>query len=570
MRLLRLKAAGKLAGWAFEDLKNDKIAELFVKNPKSVIAAFGGIAKAIGKGANMAFEVLKNDKIAGLFVKNPNAFVEIAKAIGNEAYWAFNALKNDKIAGLFVKNPQSVIAAFGEIAKTTGTRANEAFDALTNDKIAELFVNYLHSGKKMDFDKMMIMIISNTAGIEIGRPLDDLHNNQKKRMEYLNSLSTMQVLGLLLTDPEYFYTSTNHLLFDRLKKDLSNSNITKLLEKYGVKGTEEHRNLILRAVNYDRFCGSANCLFNYDEMDASIRVMLEPLNSGKVDAKYYYLMANLADEIKSEKRVADIIIDSVRKKLTEFYSFSKPTKEQKMIARALGYLLYQLKPNDRLITHDQKIKIERILEKRYFEPKNYKVNGKLMIVQVFDKKDTQNDHWVLSNRWFEKKYGKPKVEGNKYVYDGKNTTVILYMGDKDQDNQQFIRDTIEKTPNLILTFRGHSYSLKNSFPSGIFKNKPGHVLFIPGSCGSAGSVPEYMAQNPKTDLRFFSNTSTGRGQVTNAILDALIDAAASGKRMPFSEILKTNEKRIIGSGGDPKTIKVFSEGEGLVTYMMIE
>jgi predicted ferric reductase len=80
-----------------------------------------------------------------------------------------------------------------------------------------------------------------------------LHNDDKKRKEYLDSLSTLQVLSLLLSNPEYFYTSSNHLLMDRLKADLKKQNleVSDLLEQYNLikERPDLCRNLLFRLMN---------------------------------------------------------------------------------------------------------------------------------------------------------------------------------------------------------------------------------------------------------------------------------------------------------------------------------
>ena len=74
----------------------------------------------------------------------------------------------------------------------------------------------------------------------------------------------------------------------------------------------------------------------------------------------------------------------------------------------------------------------------------------------------------------------------------------------------------------------------------------------------------YKKNNKTTDLRVFSNTSTGKGQVTNTIIDVLIKTK---HKKQFEEILKDNEGRIISHGGNINTIKVWSPGEGLLDYV---
>jgi len=125
-------------------------------------------------------------------------------------------------------------------------------------------------------------------------------------------------------------------------------------------------------------------------------------------------------------------------------------------------------------------------------------------------------------------------------------------------------------PNVLISLKATKHcadapSLRKSFPPGIFGNRRGNVLFIPGSCGSAGSVPEYLTANPSTNLTFFSNTSTGRGHVTNALLTALVEAKAGAE---FKKILEDNAGFIEKNGGDVKTIRVFSPGEALLAYVL--
>ena len=182
------QAAGEGAGWAFEALSNDKIADLFLKDPAKLIASFRGIAQAAGEGADGAFEALSNDKIAGLFSSHSSEFVQIAQVVGKYAYWAFKALTNDKTASDFI--------AWCEC--------------------------------RLGKEKFLISLLSlNDVAIEIGRPLDDLHNEDlrnpnNKRTAYLNKLPAETVLALLCSDPEFFYTSSNNLLFDRLASDIKN------------------------------------------------------------------------------------------------------------------------------------------------------------------------------------------------------------------------------------------------------------------------------------------------------------------------------------------------------------
>jgi hypothetical protein len=68
-------------------------------------------------------------------------------------------------------------------------------------------------------------------------------------------------------------------------------------------------------------------------------------------------------------------------------------------------------------------------------------------------------------------------------------------------------------------------------------------------------------------LRFFSNTSTGRGQVTNAIIDLLL---AQKEKITFEELMKKGTKKIEENDGDVNTIKAFSPVEALLCYIYMK
>ena len=95
----------------------------------------------------------------------------------------------------------------------------------------------------------------------------------------------------------------------------------------------------------------------------------------------------------------------------------------------------------------------------------------------------------------------------------------------------------------------------------IFQNSDFHILFVPGSCGSSDSIPNYVRNNPNTDLRAASNTSTGRGQVTNVLMSMFIETNSKTK---FEDLLAKYSGRIKDAGGDPHTIKIRSKGEKLL------
>ena len=615
---------GEGAGDAFYALRNDKIAAFFVQNPNLVADAFGEIAKVCGRQSYNAFYALRNNKIDALFVQNPNAFVEIAKACGERAGDAFYALRNDKIAAFFVQNPKLVadafdeialacglwsgnafaalfendkIAAFfvqnpklvadafGEIAKVSGRFTKEVLYVLGDDKAADVFLQYCNGQMNLDLLLLSLYAAVPSLSIEIGRPLDNLHDRDTERREYLAGLSTVQVFGLLMSPPEYFYTSTNHLLFDRLKADLKKEgkSISQLLGEYGLLGTEQCRNLIFRAVTYDRLFGKQDSLFEKSDIDAILGTLLAPIGSDTFDRQYYFLLANAINSFGKNPEIMKPLKERLEERLKGFEGKILLTNDLRQIRSALEYLVYAMDAGTSLVPAERTWDIKGSHSKAAFNMSDYIVDGKLRIIQVFDKEDTGKDHWPMTRDWFSEKSGFKTVldNGKEVRLESDNARMTLFMGDNDEENQAFIKSELEKNPNAIITFRGHSFSLMGNFPPEIFGNKNGHVLFIPGSCGSSSSTPKYMAANPNTDLRFFSNTSTGRGQVTNVLVDILIGStrkklaefkSVNGEYAlyaspTFENLIKENEAKIVSNGGDIGTIHVWTAGEGLLYYV---
>ncbi len=586
------RATRKDAWWAFRALSNDKIADFFVKDPNRLIDAFREITKAFGESTGVVFSpilndkiadfgestgavfsAILNDKIADFFVKDLGGFIDalrqITQAAGENAVSAVGTFSNDKIADLFVKDPGKVARAFREITQAIGTRAWVAFSAISNEKMSESFISWYNG--KIDTEHFLIHLSSSDrVATEVGWPLDDLHgedmgNPNNKRTKYLNSLSSEIVLALLCSNPEFFYTSTNNLLFDRLASDIKSGKfgaqvkgLEDVLVKFGLENTSFHRNFIFRAVNYGRFYGGHSSVFSKEDAQASLAVLLAPLKEKTgFDKTYFYLLANSLENLTPGMRA--VAQNELRKCKVHAYSqigLGFPGAKERYGAST--YLLGYLANSE-----------EKAVG---FAPSKYRTkDGKLLIVQVFDKKDTKNDHWGLTQQWFAK-YGKPtKGENGELIYETENARIVLFMGEDEDANQSFIKNLLSKNTNMLLTFRGHSYSLDKNMPSDIFGNCGCNILFIPGSCGSAGSTPEFLAANPATDLDFISNTSTGRGQVTNALIDIFIseDAKirAGGQLRTYREILDGNNAKITAQGGDPKTLKASSLGEQMLEYV---
>jgi hypothetical protein len=379
---------------------------------------------------------------------------DAAKAINKYANgwsrYAFYVLMNKKVAELFVKYPDK----FVEISSYAKKFSVDAFYVLMDERVAKKFIEYAEKRATIETFIAAAFSLNNNAPIELGRPLDELHAQTRKRMEYLNKLTTPQIVGLLCSNPEFFYTSSNHLMFDRLKKDIGANWLEYLVSKYELDD-EQLRNLVFRCINYDRLFGRPNSLMGEKDLPRIKEIILKGIYSGEFDVKYFYMLANGIGTIgKYIPELADILDE----RLKELEISPKSTETEKL-KHALEFLKYLV---GGMIGDEEK---RKIAEKSYFEPENYKVGGKLQVLQIFDIGGTKNDHWLMSQKWFEGKYGRPKVgKDGELIYENASSRVVLSIGDDETKNKEFAQKWMRENKKGIITFRGHSYSLVKNMP----------------------------------------------------------------------------------------------------------
>lgn len=610
--------------WVLQDLNDqlndDKIAPLFTRFPRECIE----IAKNAGDGASAAFSVLRSDKVGPLFASYPTKFVELSKIEKRVTYVAMSSIGEiTALEDIFIQNPDQFLVLakildFGslfanelyeskakvteeiikpninklaEIAEYAGELGYNGLSALYNPTVKQLFDDHPrefvrvaevmkrsaysvfyalryeetrslfldYCDNRIPFEKFILIVMSlNQVAIEIGRPLDDLHFQENERKKYLENLTTLQVFALLNSNPSFFFTSSNHMLFDRLKEDLNGKSVVDLFEQYGLIGTDLCRNFLLRTINYGRFYGQENSLFTSDEVEKLLPTLINPMSSGKFNPTYFFLFANAIDKTKGIELINNAITPILEKNL-------KSHGEDSKFRAALEYLVYSMNEKTTAIPEEKKQKIRNLEIKSIYEPTLYKNDGKLTVLQIFDKADSGQYHWPLTQKEFADYFDKNPVPGKngELIFENNSLKMILFMGESSEINKEFLEKQLDRTPNAIITFRGHSYSLTNNFPYDIFQNKDNHILFIPGSCGSAGSTAEYIMANPRTDIQFVSNNSTGKGQVTNAIIKELLES----KEQQFNKILQESA-RLEGYGTDIQTLRVWDKGEILLRYVL--
>ena len=497
----------------FAALRNKSVGKLFVENFELLKTRFAEIAKAAGEEAGMALESLRIESVGKLFVQYPNEFVELAKAVGRGACIVFSALDDEGVRKMFVENFELLKTSLANIAKASSPFANwrmhyyvfnflkdkdsrdlflhypnefvaiaqgagrgvgMAFYALQDESIAKRFKDYCDG--KVTFDGFMLPVLSiPEIAIELGRPIDELHEDTPDRMKFLNSLSTLQVFSLLISNPELFYTSSNHLMFDRLKKDLGNTSITDFFKKYDLIGTEWYRNFIFRAINYDRFYGEPDSMFKEADLNSAVDAIFSPLAAEKFDETYFFLIANgLVDKIMQIPIIKQDLVGRISGRLKELHAKTELTDDEKQITSALEYLAYAWDSKTLLVSEQKKSDIRKLEEKGFYVPSNYSIDDKLQVMQIFVMEDTKDYDWGATQEWFARYATPKKGEDGELIYETKDARVILFAGKNKEQSQEFVKQQLEKNPNMIITFRGHSYHLEVYFPPDIFANRKAH------------------------------------------------------------------------------------------------
>lgn len=457
---------------------------------------------------NYTARYLGDEKISEIFSKNPRIFVAIASSFREDTRYACLLFVEEDIVKLFYENPSVVAGKFRAVAETTKD-AERIFLAVKYEdrRIREMFLDYCKG--KIKLELLLVNIYSrDSTAIEMGTPLDGLHNNEKEREEALKKFSTLQVLGLLLSDPEYFYTSTNQLLFNKLIKDLreKHKTISGILKEYNLLETESGRNFLFRALRYDRLYGKPNSLLNESEVKAVLDTLINPIGSDRFDGGYFFILANGLNDLNKIQVVKDSLIKKINERLKQLQEKKHKTQDEGKILSALEFLTFKVDPATTMVSSKEKHEIKKLDRRTVFRQKDYREGsdfakffgkgGKATVLQIFDTEDTEGD-WLDTQQWFGVK---KRWESGKVVAETENAKVILFKGKNTYENQEFIKNQLKENPNRIITFRGHSYRLAMSFPSDIFGNRK-------GISSSFQEAVEARAQSQPINQRIKTQTS---------------------------------------------------------------
>ena len=137
------KACGKNSPAIFYLLRKPKVAYALEMNPESLIDSFRRFIEAAGKSAEEAFPLIFNERVEERFIKDAAAlgkmFNELVTSAGSGATKAIPLLRRERILNAFLNDPEKIIGLFSAISKATGEHADSAFDLLANPRIGEMF-----------------------------------------------------------------------------------------------------------------------------------------------------------------------------------------------------------------------------------------------------------------------------------------------------------------------------------------------------------------------------------------------------------------------------------------------
>ena len=434
---------------------------------------------------------------------------------------------------------------------------------------------------------MIIYIFSEgTFAVETGRPLDTLHDNESERLKYLDSLDKFAIIGLLLSDPENFFTTSNKFLVKRFNILIQGGDyfigekhikfpmllLRELKFTESELGKERIRNLVSRLVRYGIFIKNTADVqksvndektvpvFTETDSEELFKIFTEPLEKENYDDKYVFLLGNLAEDL-GESSLKDII---------------KQSLENTRRDDALNMILAVIDPSTSLIGAEKEKMISFHNERIYYNPSLYTDNsGCLTVVNVFDPEGTDNFHWPVTKKTFSS-YGRivksQKDENIEYieieVQKNKNNARIILMMGKEEATNPILAKTIKAHPKGIYVFRGHSYDLLPHFPESVFSdNGAESVLFFPGSCGSTGMEVGYLTKN-KMIYGILSNRGTGFGLINLALTKGMIDHyLEKGKeKILFSKFVRNHEQDIVKHGGEARSISYATLGQVAIMW----
>lgn len=529
-----------------------KAADLFASRAEDFIKLFSSIKE--GSNITPILEGLQNsEQIRNYFLKNTDSFISLFSAT-NGTYVVCNVLKSETFTKLYFSNESfrqkiltdqnidTTLEAFNSIGNKLSQNIINQSDFLIklNQLLEYKSVNLLWGFKtsellpffesyflgKIDLPELAFKSISLSSDIAIehGKSLDDLHDDEPRRIEFLNSLSEKEVLALLCSPPQLFYTSSNKHLFDRYRKTYGNLSFKDLIAKNNLNN-DQIKNFLFRLLRYDLFYGKPNSILKTDaDVSAAYYYVMEDIKSNEFDPTYYMLLGN------SIKKLAAVVPSTYSDLEARLKSVNRKNEDGAKIYYAIYAIADFISPTNR---DPEVLALEK--KRATFNIEDYRdKDGKIYVPTIFDPVGTEEHFRLTAEDLVKDGFKLIKTETRKpYPFEKKKEIVEVATYQKDDvivilhrkesyENKAFMTQFTKDHKKSISVFRGHSYKLESNLPPSVIGNSEGSHVLILGSCGSVGSNAEYINENPNTTIIPISNTSTGRGKVNSLLARLLI------------------------------------------------
>ncbi|MCD6227320.1 hypothetical protein J7J90_02385 [Candidatus Micrarchaeota archaeon] len=486
-----------------------KLAENYIQKPEK----WDIIAKAFPK------KVVTNEMIDYIYtkIKNNNTLQEkAANLIGN----CWDIMSSNQVIN-FIPLIKENKKLGNSISLVIYRRFEEGIEKNRDRILKELF-------KYVDIPTVNLLI--KNLGTIMGNKLDLLHENEKKRTEYLNSLKKHELLAVVLCEPKALYTSSNNMVLDKIKekgglyfiKEIGGSNII---------NNDIINNFTYKLIMYGRYND-----IPLEKFDILTKKLINSLLVGDYTSTNYTYLSEIILTIKDIEENPSIVTNKTNRKLTKedernitdmcnrlLKNISHKIDTELTYASGrkkygLEYLNYLI--SNKLPEKGKKI-IKKIEDSTILNVKKFKEDGVIRVVHIFDyenakwaddtitalKKDMSNIKEETKN---DENYTIIKIKGTVNDFPVEHTFCI-------EKDTIFDRNEWEKYANNadIIMFRGHSYNLNSVINPGMLmpqiENKDSTLLWF-GSCNSAFDIPIYSEKLPFGKVQFIGNKSTGYGQ----------------------------------------------------------
>jgi|GEM_PF-3963079 len=214
-----------------------------------------------------------------------------------------------------------------------------------SQELASFLAQAIHLNPNDDWSALLVSSLREVS-IEEGMQIDNLHDDEPKRLKYVKDLKPSTLVGLLSSDVSYFFPSSNVLLLKRFFDERMGNNLTieQFQKKYGLDDTHMAY-FMMRAWRYGFGFGNLSILSQFaptnknseEKLGTVIDVLFKPLLQS-FDLSYFEKLANIVEDIAKKhpnlkpKLIAKL--DACKKQLLQTLSHARATLSFSHDARA--------------------------------------------------------------------------------------------------------------------------------------------------------------------------------------------------------------------------------------------